>query len=200
MIKLTATRSNTCPVIFTRTNYFIPVQCDDCVCPWLREGAYIYNSWCLINNKVRYIQWLTVQLYLMQSSQKRLAENFFFTTTVRPWIKHWPTPIILPNKRCNTIYHKHHQYHFIILSFFFFTSFHRMHCTLVLSLSSHESSSIWLVHVLSSVLVSHLLYYDRLETVRIIFVQAVAIVKFYFQSVHSSELLLLLVLFSLLKS
>lgn len=31
---------------------------------------------------------LTVQLYLMQSSQKRLAENFFFTTTVSPWIKH----------------------------------------------------------------------------------------------------------------
>lgn len=31
---------------------------------------------------------LTVQLYLIQSSQKRLAENFFLTTTVSPLIKH----------------------------------------------------------------------------------------------------------------
>lgn len=38
-----------------------------------------------------------MHLYLMQSSQKRLAENFLFTTTVRPWIRHWPTPMILPD-------------------------------------------------------------------------------------------------------
>lgn len=44
-------------------------------------------------------QVLTVQLYLMQSSQKRLAENFFFTTTVTPCIRHWPTPMILPGER-----------------------------------------------------------------------------------------------------
>lgn len=42
---------------------------------------------------------LTVQLCLMQSSQKRLAENFFFTTTVSPWIRHWPIPMILPGKK-----------------------------------------------------------------------------------------------------
>lgn len=35
----------------------------------------------------------------MQSSQKRLAENFFFTTTVRPWMRHWPTPMILPGRK-----------------------------------------------------------------------------------------------------
>lgn len=42
------------------------------------------------------IQALTVQLYLIQSSQNRLAENFFLTTTVRPWRRHCPTPMILP--------------------------------------------------------------------------------------------------------
>ena len=34
----------------------------------------------------------TVQLYLMQSSQKREAENFFLITTVQPLIKHCPIP------------------------------------------------------------------------------------------------------------
>ena len=40
---------------------------------------------------------LTVQLYLMQSSQKLLAENFLFTTTVTPLIRLCPTPMMLPD-------------------------------------------------------------------------------------------------------
>lgn len=40
-----------------------------------------------------------MHLYLVQSSQKRLAENFFLITTVRPWMRHWPTPMMLPEKR-----------------------------------------------------------------------------------------------------
>jgi hypothetical protein len=42
---------------------------------------------------------LTVQLYLIQSSQNREAENFFRITTVMPWIRHWPTPTIFPEGR-----------------------------------------------------------------------------------------------------
>lgn len=41
---------------------------------------------------------LTVQRYLAQSSQKRLAENFFLMTTVRPWSRHCPTPMMFPAK------------------------------------------------------------------------------------------------------
>lgn len=42
---------------------------------------------------------LTVQLYLIQSSQNREAENFFRITTVMPWSRHWPTPTMFPEVR-----------------------------------------------------------------------------------------------------
>ena len=38
----------------------------------------------------------TVQLYLTQSSQNRLAENFFRITTVHPFKNAWPTPRMPP--------------------------------------------------------------------------------------------------------
>ena len=45
---------------------------------------------------------LTVQLYLIQSSQKREAENFFRITTVMPWIRHCPIPTMFPEGRGGT--------------------------------------------------------------------------------------------------
>ena len=42
---------------------------------------------------------LTVQLYLIQSSQKREAENFFRITTVMPWSRHCPIPTMFPEGR-----------------------------------------------------------------------------------------------------
>lgn len=55
------------------------------------QSDHSNSSECFIDFKniwLFHAQSLTVQLYLIQSSQKRLAENFFFTTTVSPWIKH----------------------------------------------------------------------------------------------------------------
>lgn len=42
---------------------------------------------------------LTVQLYLIQSSQNREAENFFRITTVMPWSRHCPIPTMFPEGR-----------------------------------------------------------------------------------------------------
>lgn len=39
---------------------------------------------------------LTVQLYLIQSSQNREAENFLRITTVMPWRRHCPIPTMFP--------------------------------------------------------------------------------------------------------
>lgn len=57
------------------------------------------ESFTLLANDVSFkCKSLTVQLYFMQSSQKRLAENFLLTTTVSPFIRLWPTPMMLPGK------------------------------------------------------------------------------------------------------
>ena len=43
-----------------------------------------------------YVGLLTVQLYLMQSSQNLLAENFVRMTTVHPMMSIWPVPRMPP--------------------------------------------------------------------------------------------------------